>query len=486
MSLADSLDTNAAAVIAALLERQRRAFLAEGIPTVATRVDRLDRLAAMVLAHERDIVAALSLDFSGRSEVQTLSGDIVGSVNAIRYNRGHLEDWMRPAPVPLPEWMAQAGARAEVRYEPLGVVGVMVPWNGPVLLSCLAAANVLAAGNRLMLKPSELAPATAALLSKMVGGFFDPTEAAVIEGGVDVAASFAAQPFDHLLFTGSPAVARSVMRAAAEHLVPVTLELGGKSPVVIGASADLAIVAKRLAHGKLASAGQVCVTPDYALVPEGSGRRIAAAIASEAARLYPTRVANDDYTAIINDAHVERLLRLVEDARALGAEIIEVNPGREPVVVATSRKLPLYLILDPTDSMAVMQHEIFGPILPLVEYARLDDALAYIARHPHPLSAYYFGTDRAESERVVGSICTGSMVVNDVRCQIFFEELPFGGVGASGMGRYRGHAGFRTFSNAKAVIYQMETDAPLVAQRPPYDLQTRAALARQIEMLRGR
>lgn len=485
MRLGDSINTDPVAVIAAVLEQQRRAFLADGYPSLAIRVDRLDRLARMVIAHEHEIVAALSSDFGGRSAVQTLSGDVIGGVNAIRYHRENLEAWMRPTPVKLPTSMEQAGARAEVRYEPLGVVGAMVPWNGPVLLSCLAAANVFAAGNRLMLKPSELAPTTAALLSRMFDAYFDASEAAVVEGGPDIAAAFAAQPYDHLLFTGSPAVARSVMRAAAEHLVPVTLELGGKSPVIVGASADLPVVARRLAHGKLASAGQVCVTPDYALVPKGAARQIAAAVAAEAARLYPTRVTNDDYTAIINDAHVRRLLDLLDDARALGAEIVEVNPAGEPVDVAVSRKLPLYLVLDPTDAMAAMQQEIFGPILPLMEYARIDDALAYVARHPHPLSAYYFGKDTAETARVVESVASGSMVVNDVRCQIFFEQLPFGGVGTSGMGRYRGYEGFRTFSNAKTVVYQMDSDAPLAAQRPPYDAQTRASLARQIEAMRG-
>jgi len=485
MRLGDSLHGDPVAAIAAVLERQRRAFLADGFPGLATRIDRLDRLARMVLGHEHEIVAALACDFGGRSAVQTLSGDVVGGVNAIRYHRDHLEDWMRPTPVALPASIERAGARAEVRYEPLGVVGAMVPWNGPVLLSCLAAANVFAAGNRLLLKPSELAPATSALLSRMFGAYFDVTEAAVVEGGAEIAAAFAAQPFDHLLFTGSPGVARSVLRAAAEHLVPVTLELGGKSPVVVGTSADLPVVARRLAHGKLASAGQVCVTPDYALVPKGSARQIAAAVAAEAARLYPTRVGNDDYTAIINDAHVQRLLGLVDDARARGAGIVEVNPAGEPVDVAACRKLPLYLVLDPTDAMAVMQQEIFGPILPLMEYARIDDALAYIARHPHPLSAYYFGTDAEETARVVESVASGSMVVNDVRCQIFFEQLPFGGVGTSGMGRYRGYEGFRTFSNAKTVVYQMDADGPLAAQRPPYDAKMRDSLARQIEAMRG-
>ncbi len=359
-----------------------------------------------------------------------------------------------------------------------------MPWNGPVLLSCLAAAGVFAAGNRLMLKPSELAPRASHLLARMFAASFDETEAAVIEGAAEVASAFASQPFDHLLFTGSTEVAREVMRAAAQNLVPVTLELGGKSPVIVGGSADLPSTIRRLAHGKLASGGQVCVTPDYALVPRGYARAFARSLAEQAAELYPTRTANDDYAAIISDAHVARLIALIDDAHEKGAEVIEVNPSGEPVDTALSRKLPLYLVLNPTDDMAVMQQEIFGPILPIVEYDDIDDALKYISDRPRPLAAYYFGNDENETSRVVESIVAGSIVVNDVRCQIFFEQLPFGGVGMSGMGRYRGYQGFVTFSNAKTVLYQMRADEPLAAQRPPYGDEVGAALRLQIDALR--
>lgn len=467
-----------------ILERQQESFRADGFPTAAVRIDRLQRLEVMLLEHEHDIVECLHEDFGGRSRFATRLGDIVGGVNAIRYNRGNVEVWMQPTPIPLPPAMEQAGASAEVRYHPLGVIGAVVPWNGPVLMSCLAAAGAFAAGNRLMLKPAETTPRTSALIARMFERYFDPREAAVIEGGPDVAAAFTRQPFDHLLFTGSNTIAREVMKAAATNLVPVTLELGGKNPVVVGRTADVQLVANRVVTGKLASSGQVCVSPDYLFVPQGLGGEYAQAAAAVASRLYPSLVDNDDYTAIIGDRQYERLMSLLDDARDKGATIIEATPQPDPAAARRARKFPFCIVLQPTDAMVLMQEEIFGPILPILEYGTVDEALDYIDRRPHPLSGYYFGNDPAEETRVLERVRAGNMVVNDVRCQLFFEQLPFGGVGASGMGRYRGYEGFRTFSNAKTIVHQMQRDDFLAAQRPPFSDRMKAALDEQVSALR--
>ncbi|MBN9429610.1 MAG: aldehyde dehydrogenase family protein [Burkholderiales bacterium] len=474
----------AAPDLQAALAAQRRAFLADGFPDLATRIDRLDRLIAMLLRHDADVVESLAADFGGRSRFATLAGDVVGGVNAIRYNRDHLRAWMQPQPIALPPAMEAAGARAELRHEPLGVVGAIVPWNGPVLLACLAAAGVLAAGNRLMLKVPELTPRASRLIARMFADSFDATEVCVVEGDSEVGAAFSCLPFDHLLFTGSAAVARQVMKAAAEHLVPVTLELGGKNPVIIGASADLPSAAARLATGKLASAGQVCVSPDYVLTPAGSTQALVQALSAQAATLYPSLCGNDDYTAIISERHFERLRELLHDARAKGAQLIEINPDGAALWQSGARKFPLCVLTGVTPDMRVMQEEIFGPILPVIEYRDLHEAIDTIAHGDSPLSAYYFGHDDGECEAVVRGIRAGNMVINDVRCQLFFEQLPFGGVGGSGMGRYRGQAGFHTFSNAKAIIHQMRGDAALAAQRPPFAPAAHAALAEQVAALK--
>lgn len=466
-----------------LLDRQRAAFRADGFPHAAVRIDRLDRLIAMLLAHESEIVEALARDFGNRSRHATRVGDIVGGVNAIRYNRDNVAAWMEPISIPLPPLMEAADARAELRYHPLGVIGAVIPWNGPVLMSCLAAAGAFAAGNRLMLKPPEGTPRTSALIARMFAAYFADTEAAVVEGGPEVAAAFTRQPFDHLLFTGSSAIARHVMRAAADNLVPVTLELGGKNPVIAGRTADLALVANRVVTGKLASSGQVCVSPDYLFVPVGMGEIYATATIEAAKRLYPTLLENDDYTAIVDERHFARLCALLDDAREKGARIVEAAALDGDAIRA--RKFPFCVVLDPHEDFKLMHEEIFGPILPILEYQRLEDALDYIDLRPHPLSGYYFGADPAEQASVLEGIRAGNMVVNDVRCQLFFEQLPFGGVGESGMGRYRGHAGFQTFSNAKTVIFQTMREDVLAGQRPPYSEAVRVATVDQIAAMKG-
>jgi coniferyl-aldehyde dehydrogenase len=302
----------------------------------------------------------------------------------------------------------------------------------------------------------------------------------VIEGTAEVAAAFTRLPFDHLLFTGSTAIGRHVMLAAAENLVPVTLELGGKSPVIIGKSANLAQTTARLAQGKLAFGGQVCVTPDYVLAPADMILLLADGILAETTALYPTIKENDDYTAIINDAHMARLTRLVDDARAKGAKILTAKHGDNDAS-GYSRKFPMTIILDPTEDMDVMKDEIFGPILPILSYSAIKDALSYVRGCPKPLSAYYFGEDAQEQETIIQSIDTGGLVINDVLCQIFYESIPFGGTGASGMGRYRGYEGFKTFSNSMSVLIQKQAEDMLKMQRPPFGPGISAYFDAQIE-----
>ena len=466
------------------LQRQRQAFLRDGHPGADVRIERLERLAAMVLAHAEPIVAALSADFGTRSAHATRTSDVVGAVAAVRHNREHLATWMRPVPVALPETMEQAGARAEVRHLPLGVIGAIVPWNGPVLMAVLAAAGALAAGNRIMIKAPEGTPRTSALLASMFAAAFSEEEVRVVQGDAEVGAAFSRLRFDHLLFTGSAATARHVAAAAARNLVPVTLELGGRNPVIVGRGADLVTTAARLVAGKMASAGQVCVAPDYVLAPRAQLPALLDEIATQAARLYPRLLDNDDCTSIASAAHFERLHLLLDDARRKGARVVEVNPAQEAWRTSPQRKFPLCLVTGVTPDMRIAEEETFGPLLSLQSYDRLEHALSEVARLPQPLSAYFFGTDAEERERVVQIVPAGNMVVDDVRCQLFFEQLPFGGVGTSGHGRYRGHEGFRTFSNAKTVMYQALGEEMLAPQRPPYSPAARAAVEHQIEALR--
>lgn len=451
-----------------LLERQKYAFRQQGKPDTALRKDRIERLIDMLLVHQDDIIDVERRDFQNKSPVLIRMAEVMGSVSALRYVHAQIEEWMKPEPLALAEHFEGAGVRAEIHYQPLGTVGVVTPWNGPVILTCLPLAGILAAGNRAMIKPSELAPNTAELLVRIIANYFDETEIAVCCGGIEVGQEFIRLPFDHLLYTGSTRVARKVMAAAAENLVPVTLELGGKSPVIIGRDADLRIAAERLANGKLFHGGQVCVTPDYLFVPKEREDEFTGLVLEAAARMYPSVTGNEDYSPIVNIHHFERLKGLVDDAQGKGAEVQCLNPAKEPVGAEYSLRFPLHLLRGVNDEMHVMQEEIFGPILPVLTYTELDEVLEYVQSRPHPLSAYYFGYDTQERQRVCEGITTGSIVINDVVCQIFHEEIPFGGVGTSGMGRYRGQQGFKTFSNAVSVLTQTDDENLLRFLRPPY------------------
>jgi coniferyl-aldehyde dehydrogenase len=361
------------------------------------------------------------------------------------------------------------GARARVEYQPLGVIGCISPWNFPVQLTFGPLAGILSAGNRTMIKPSEFTPATSELMKEMFEEAFDIEEVAVFTGGPEVGGAFSSLPFDHLLFTGATSVAKHVMRAASENLVPVTLELGGKSPVVIGKSADMEMTATNVMAGKTMNAGQICLAPDYIFVPEESANDFVNAAKSSVKKMYPNIKDNPDYTSVVNERHFNRLTSYIDDAREKGAEIIEINPADEDFSQQEHNRIPPTLILNPTEDMAVMKEEIFGPVLPIKKYRDMEEPLEYINDHPRPLGLYYFGKDSDEEQKVLTRTTSGGVTVNDVVMHVAQEDLPFGGVGPSGMGSYHGHDGFKTFSHAKAIFTQSKIVSKLAAaMRPPY------------------
>lgn len=465
-----------------LLARQREAQRRDGAPPAALRIDRLNRCIALLVDHRDEIEAALTADFGARSRQATAFTDIASSIGPLKHARDRVARWMRPQrrrTTPRLLWLF--GARAEILCQPKGVVGLISPWNFPVNLTFAPLAGVLAAGNRAMIKPSEVTPVTSELLKKMFASAFDEEEIAVVTGGPEVGQAFSGLAFDHLIFTGATSIGRHVMRAAAENLVPVTLELGGKSPVVIGRSADMATAAARIMNGKTLNAGQICLAPDYVLVPaDGIGVFVEQAKAA-VGRMFPTLRDNPDYTAVVADRHQARLSGYVEDARAKGAEIVEINPAGEDLRQQPHRRMAPTLILNPTDDMKVMQEEIFGPLLPVKAYQKVDDAIDYINAHDRPLGLYYFGTDTDERDRVLARTTSGGVTVNDVVMHVAQEELPFGGIGPAGMGVYHGEDGFREFSHRKSVFHQMKRDiAPLRMLRPPFGAGIARYLATQI------
>ncbi|HSD74213.1 MAG TPA: aldehyde dehydrogenase family protein, partial [Steroidobacteraceae bacterium] len=393
---------------------------------------------------------------------------ILPAVLAFKNARRHVRRWMRPERCRPALPAGAPGVRAYTVYEALGVVGLLSPWNFPVNLTFAPLAGILAAGNRCLVKPSEITPATAELMQRLVAKYYEPNEVAVVTGGPDLAQAFARLPFDHLLFTGSTGVGRMVMQAAAEHLVPVTLELGGKCPTVIGRTADLSRTVDRLLLAKLVNAGQMCLAPDYVLAPAEAIDTFVERARAWMARAYPRFATNPDYTAIISERHARRLEALLADARAKGATVISLAPQAAPSPLERRLIAPT-LVLGATDEMQLMHEEIFGPVLPLRPYHRIDEAIEEINRRPRPLALYYFGRDRAEEREVLSRTRSGGVTVNDVAMHFLAQELPFGGVGASGMGEYHGWHGFRRFSHARAVFRQTRLDvAGLAGLRPPY------------------
>jgi coniferyl-aldehyde dehydrogenase len=465
-----------------LLDRQRAAFMAELPVSLDVRKDRLKRAIAMVADNADRFCDALSEDFGHRSREQSMITDIAASVAPLRHALKHVGRWARSERKPVMFPLGLLGGRARIEYQPRGVIGIIAPWNFPVNLVMSPLAGVFAAGNRAMVKTSEFTRCVAALFEELAPRYFAAEELAFVSGGPEIGKAFAELPFDHLLFTGATGIAKHILHAAADNLTPVTLELGGKSPVVLGRSANIAQATERVAMGKMLNAGQICLAPDYMLVPEEKEGEVVAGLTRAASAMYPSLLANPDYTAVINDRHHARLNDWIDDARAKGAEVIAVNPANEDFAASNSRKLPLHIILGATDEMIVMQEEIFGPLLPVRSYKHIDDAIAEVNRRDRPLALYYFGSDGDERRHVLDRTISGGVTLDDVIFHVSQEELPFGGIGASGTGAYHGEAGFRTFSHARSIYRQARLDvAKLAGMKPPYGKATWATIRRQMK-----
>ena len=452
-----------------VLQTQKQAFLAEGSVSMHSRVNRLERTIDMLVDYRPEICEVISSDFGHRSLHLSLLADIAGSLEALKHNKKKLRQWMKPERRKPMFPLGLMGAKAWVHYQPKGVVGVISPWNFPFSLTFTPLADILAAGNRCMIKPSEFTPATSELMKKMISERFDPSEIAVFTGAADVAQAFSGLAFDHLLFTGSTSIARQVMHKAAENLVPLTLELGGKSPVIISRRSSTQMTTDRVMFGKLLNAGQICIAPDYLLVPEEDRDEILKAAQVSVKSMYPELKENPDYTAILNARHYERLQGYLQDAREKGAEIIELNPAGEAFSDQPHYKMPPALVINPTDDMKVMQDEIFGPILPVKTYQDIQEAIDYVNARARPLALYYFGNNRAEEKKVTHETVSGNTVINDVLMHYNQNDLPFGGIGPSGMGCYRGYDGFKTFSHKKGILKQTKRDVyRMTGMFPPY------------------
>jgi len=471
-----------AASMRALLDAQRADFTRTLPVPLAVRLDRLDRAIAMMIDHATEWCEACSADFGHRPAELTMISDVLASSGALKHAKKHLSAWMKGERRKPMFPLGLLGASARVEYQPKGVVGIIAPWNFPIGMVMAPLAGVFAAGNRAIAKPSEFTPAVADLFAKLVPQYFAPEEFAIVTGGADVGQAFSQLPFDHVIFTGATGIGRHIMRAAADNLVPVTLELGGKSPVIVGRDADLADVAGKVAMGKLMNAGQICLAPDYVLVDEAREGPLVEQLVASASAMYPTILANDDYTSVVNDRHHARLTAHVEDARAKGADITVVNPAGEDIAAANGRKMPLHIIRGATDEMTVMQEEIFGPLLPIRRVPDTEAAIAYVNGRDRPLGLYYFGKDGGEEQRVLDRTISGGVTVNDVIFHVAQEDLPFGGVGPSGMGSYHGLDGFRTFSHAKSVFRQARVDvAKLAGLKPPFGKATQKTIARDLK-----
>ena len=464
MTVIEAVDIKAGPQPADILALQREAFLRAGPPELAERKDDIKRLRAAIKQEAEQIESVISKDFGSRSRHETMLADIWPVVSSARETLKNVAHWMKPKCVSV--GLELLPGQARILYQPVGVVGIISPWNYPFQLAILPLIAALAAGNRVMLKPSELTPRTSDFLADFLGRLFPEEKVATILGGPDVGAGFSALPFDHLFYTGSTEVGRRVMRAAAENLTPVTLELGGKSPAIIGRDAALAAAAESIVAGKLLNAGQTCIAPDYILVPEDALENFVGLIQEAVKKFYPSLNGNSDYTSIINARHYGRITRYVEEARHCGTRIIEINPSGE-LLPRQERKIAPTLLIDPADDLAVMREEIFGPVLPVKPYRTLDDAIDYVNARARPLALYYFGQDKNDRDKVLERTTSGGASINETLMHVVVENLPFGGIGPSGMGAYHGEYGFQTFSHRKGVFLQSRYNAASLL-RPPY------------------
>ncbi|MDC1474984.1 coniferyl aldehyde dehydrogenase [Gammaproteobacteria bacterium] len=452
-----------------LIELQRSKFREEGEVTFTTRVDRLKRLKALIIDNKKEFATTTKREFNdARSYEFSLFSEFASKVEAIEYSIKNLKDWMKSERRKTNKPMNFLGGRSEVRYFPKGVVGIISPWNLPFGLTVSPLTSALAAGNRALLKPSEHVPETAALFAEVIPKYFSTDEVAVVTGGQDISQQFAELPFDHLLFTGSTHVGAKVMQAASKNLVPVTLELGGKSPVIIGRSAKLDLAGTRLTFGKLLNGGQLCLSPDYVIVPKELEEELIARVMHEAQSMYPNITGNTDYAGVFNEHHFARLQNYIDDAVSKGAKLTIIG-GENSRVSKDNRRMPLHILQNVNEDMLVMHEEIFGPILPIMTYDNIAEVPDKIEPRRNPLAMYYFGKDKKEQEYLLSHVQSGGVCINDITLHYIQEDLPFGGVGASGMGAYHGPEGFKSMSHARAIYSQTMIDLlPIIGARPPF------------------
>ncbi|WP_246781210.1 coniferyl aldehyde dehydrogenase [Rhizobium sp. BK602] len=444
-----------------MLKRQREAFDDDIYPSFAIRRDRLDRIGRLLKENQTALCEVVSRDFGHRSHHETTQLEIAPLMGALRHARSHLRRWMKPERrgrsiefLQLSNW---------VQYQPLGVVGIMVPWNYPLLLALGPLIDILAAGNRAMIKPSELLPESSALIARLIGDYFKPEEVAVAEGGVEIAAAFSALPFDHLIFTGSTAVGRKVMASAAAHLTPLTLELGGKSPAIVAPDYPVGEAARDIAFGKLMNAGQTCIAPDYVLVERGKLEAFAAAFIAQAEAFYPRQAAQKHYSNLVGERAYRRLLSGVEECRARGVKLVTADIAMS----AKGLNIAPTLVVDPPADCLLMEEEIFGPVLPLVPYDDFDAALKFIRVRPRPLALYIFTHNGVTERKALLNTVSGNVTVNGTLLHIAQNDLPFGGIGPSGIGAYHGHEGFKRFSHARGIA-KVRILNPARLAMPPY------------------
>ncbi|MBA4729411.1 MAG: coniferyl aldehyde dehydrogenase [SAR86 cluster bacterium] len=445
-----------------ILEIQRKAFLEEGEPSLNQRIDRLKRCIALIETHDEKIINALNNDFKNRSKGEILTSEISQSVRNLNFTIKKLKKWMKPQSRPSSFMANMLGSKSILKPSPLGTVGVIAPWNFPVGMVFYPAASIFAAGNRIMAKPSELTPNTADVIKEGVEKYFDESEFSVTLGGPEVGAEFSALPFDHLLYTGSGRVGKKILAAAANNLVPTTLELGGKSPTIISDGMDLNLIAKRIMFVKTLNAGQICLSPDYIFIKRGLENDLINAL-KETFNDFFTEKNQDDYTSMVNENHFKRMDQYIQDAKEKGAVVTDLAPIDNPDNNIMSTKV----LLNVNDEMLVMQEEIFGPLLPVMVYDDLSEVVNYVNDHDHPLGLYFFGDDKKEQEFIINNTRSGGVTINDVMFHLMQSELPFGGVGPSGNGHYHGYEGFLNFSNLRSIYYQTKIDTIFNMLRPP-------------------
>ncbi|MGV9713052.1 aldehyde dehydrogenase family protein [Gordonia sp. NPDC003424] len=449
-----------------LLEIQRAAFLRDGIPDAKTRIDRITRLSALLLDNAEEIAAALEEDFGSRPRELSIATDVAGCMIDLTHQRRGVEKWMKESNTAKVQGLI--GFKQRVRHEPLGVVGIMGPWNFPLQLTFVPAGSAFAAGNRVLMRPSSITARTTDVIAKHAPDYFSIEELAVITSKHGGGSDFAKLKVDHMFFTGSPDVGASVAQEAAKNLVPVTLELGGKNPAVVDVDADIDKAAKMLAGARMTNGGQVCLCPDYVFVPEAKVGEFTDKVIARWTDMFATIRNNPEYTSTINQKNYDRIVGLIEDAEQLGAEKRQVIPAGEPLPDAEKRKIPPTLLTGVKAGMKIEEDEVFGPVLTVYPYRDLDEAIRYIASHPHPLTMYWCGDDNENFKRLADGTRSGSINGNDFALHMFGAELPFGGVGRSGMGGYHGKTGFDTFSHERAVAFSSMPFTVAEMMSPPF------------------